>query len=169
MRKTVLLLDRSYFPVSIIPWRKALDLVVLRQCAEAVKMRDDSQYGFSVVRLLYRSIPPNFRGGGDKVKKRAILERDHYQCAYCGSKNKKILTIDHILPKSRGGRDTHQNLITACLPCNNWKSDRTPVEAGMRMLYAAQTPKLEPMPGLMARLDEWRDFLGVYQHQYKAA
>lgn len=68
-----------------------------------------------------------------------ILRRDKYTCQYCGAKG-KLLTIDHVLPKSRGGRDTWENLVTACLRCNTRKGDRTPEEAGMPLLKKPRPP-----------------------------
>lgn len=62
-----------------------------------------------------------------------VFERDNYTCGYCGKYcgKKKIRTIDHKLPKSRGGTDSLDNLVTACKRCNVQKGDRTPIEAGM--------------------------------------
>lgn len=64
------------------------------------------------------------------LTRKNILRRDGYKCAYCG-RSDLPLTIDHVRPKSRGGEDDWTNLITACLPCNNKKGDRTPEEANM--------------------------------------
>lgn len=67
----------------------------------------------------------------------AILERDKRTCGYCGS---FANTVDHIVPKSRGGKETWGNCIAACGPCNNWKADRTPEEAGMELLWPPKVP-----------------------------
>ncbi len=65
--------------------------------------------------------------------KEKILRRDQYRCRYCGARNR--LTIDHILPLSRGGHPTKKaNLVTACTPCNQKKANRTPEEAGMTII-----------------------------------
>ncbi len=66
------------------------------------------------------------------LTRKNILRRDGYKCAYCG-RSDLPLTIDHVKPKSRGGEDDWSNLITACLPCNNKKGDRTPEEANMTL------------------------------------
>jgi len=65
------------------------------------------------------------------LSRKNVLRRDRNTCQYCGATSN--LTIDHILPKSRGGRDTWTNLVAACVSCNNQKGDRTPQEAGMEL------------------------------------
>lgn len=67
-----------------------------------------------------------------------VLRRDNHQCAYCGG---KATTWDHILPKSRGGAEVWINMIAACAPCNHHKADRTPEEAGMKLLWEPKPPK----------------------------
>jgi 5-methylcytosine-specific restriction endonuclease McrA len=66
-----------------------------------------------------------------------ILKRDRNTCAYCGG---RAATIDHVLPRSRGGGDTWINQVAACAPCNGGKADRTPEEAGMRLLWEPCMP-----------------------------
>jgi 5-methylcytosine-specific restriction endonuclease McrA len=64
-----------------------------------------------------------------------ILVRDKFRCQYCGRKGTAFdLTLDHIVPKSKGGRTIAENLVAACTPCNNRKADRTPDEARMPLL-----------------------------------
>lgn len=75
------------------------------------------------------------------VSRKTILTRDNYTCVYC---DKFGNTIDHVFPKSRGGKNTWANLVTACLKCNSEKRDKTPKEAGMR------EPKI-PSPSESAR------------------
>ena len=73
------------------------------------------------------------------ISRRNILMRDGHKCAYCG-RGDLVLTIDHIVPKSRGGEDVWENLAAACLPCNNKKGDRTPEEAGMQLKIKPYAP-----------------------------
>lgn len=70
-----------------------------------------------------------------------LFERDLNICAYCGAKyGRHELTRDHIIPVSKKGKDTWENVVTACKPCNNWKDNRTPEQADMQLLYVPYTP-----------------------------
>ena len=85
-----------------------------------------------------------------RVTHRRILERDNHLCAYCGQ---KADTVDHIMPKSRGGGNTWDNLIAACFPCNNYKDNRTPLESGMELMFMP-TPLASPQENLQAQLED---------------
>lgn len=72
-----------------------------------------------------------------------LYSRDHQICAYCGDEFEwKALTIDHIMPKSRGGKNIWTNCVTACRPCNHRKGSRTPEEAGLKLLYVPYVPNV---------------------------
>ncbi|MCT4641084.1 MAG: HNH endonuclease [Bacteriovoracaceae bacterium] len=76
-----------------------------------------------------------------KFTRENVFYRDNFTCAYCGQKFvKSELTMDHIVPKSRGGATDWLNIISSCAPCNNKKADRTPIEAAMPMLFKAYEP-----------------------------
>lgn len=79
-----------------------------------------------------------------------VIVRDQNTCQYCGQKPKK-LTIDHVIPKSRGGKNTFQNTVAACFQCNNIKADRTPQEAGMAILSTPEAPTVS----LFIRMNKW--------------
>jgi CRISPR/Cas system Type II protein with McrA/HNH and RuvC-like nuclease domain len=81
-----------------------------------------------IIRLL-RYI--NYRCNGMRVNRQKVFKRDEYQCVYCGSQ--KELTIDHVQPRSRGGRNTWTNLVTCCSKCNHKKGNKTPEEANMKL------------------------------------
>ena len=74
-----------------------------------------------------------------KATRTGVLRRDDYTCAYCGEYG---TTIDHVLPKSRGGSSNWDNLVTACFKCNNVKDDNTPSEAGMELLFTPREPEM---------------------------
>lgn len=77
--------------------------------------------------------------------RRNVYRRDKYTCQYCGSRTKsEELTIDHVLPRSRGGKSTWTNCVLACFPCNSKKGDKTPLEAGMRLRRNPKKPKWSP-------------------------
>ncbi len=74
-----------------------------------------------------------------ELSRKNILRRDGYRCQYCGT-TAGNLTVDHIVPKSRGGNDSWENLVTACVSCNNKKGNRTPDEAGMKLIAKPRKP-----------------------------
>ena len=136
--RLTLVLNASYEGVNIVGARRALTLV-LKGAAVVEKV---SRYTTrtarldipvpSVIRLLrYRRLPRLNRS----VSRRGLLLRDGNRCQYCGQvRPPRDLTLDHVRPRSRGGGSTWENLVAACFPCNNRKSDRTPEVAGMVLL-----------------------------------
>lgn len=91
----------------------------------------------SIVRLLYyvntQIIEHRRRKQRIRFCRKDVFARDKYQCRYCGKRKNVVLTIDHVVPKSRKGRTDMANCVTACLECNLRKGDRTPAEAGMTL------------------------------------
>lgn len=142
MTDSVLVRNACTTPLRWVTWQRAVCAVVSDQ-AEMVKVDETRQ-----VRSAYLSLPwpleiqlhayvfvPYIGRGGDPVDKatrRSILHRDRNRCGYCGD---LANTIDHIFPRSRGGLDTWDNLISACFACNQRKRNRTPEEAGMPLLW----------------------------------
>ena len=95
-----------------------------------------------------------------QFSRRNIFVRDKNQCQYCGMKPpKNELSIDHVVPRSRGGQDHWDNLVLACKPCNSRKGDRTPEEARMKLLRKPKTPQWLPRFGHPVPPDE----LGTWQ------
>ena len=137
INRRVLLLNASYEPLGLIGIARAVRLV-WKQAAIIVELDGDRvlrspNFSFpapSVVRLVgYVDV----RGRRRSVTRRsAILARDRFRCQYCGRRGSAFeLTLDHILPRSRGGRTEAENLCAACKSCNQRKGDRTPEEARM--------------------------------------
>ena len=77
--------------------------------------------------------------GPPQISKRGVLLRDHYICSYCGAENAN--TVDHIIPKSQGGKTSWLNLASCCFSCNQKKGDRTPQQAGMKLKTTPFEPK----------------------------
>ncbi len=135
----VLVLNASYEPLNITSWRRA---VVLLLKGKAEQLEHNGQIlcaGFplpTVIRLRhyvqipYKEIP---------LTRRNVLERDRHTCQYCNHRGED-LTLDHIVPKSRSGGDTWENLVTACVRCNVHKGNRTPREANMPLLSQPRKP-----------------------------
>jgi len=157
-------LNQSYEPLTVCNIKKAMVLMYLGK-AELVlddkrKMLRTVNQAFpwpSIIRLsFFVSVPYK------KVvlTRKNILRRDNYKCAYCG-RSDLPLTIDHILPKAKGGTDSWENLICACTLCNNKKGDRTPVQARMEMLYRPFKPShIMFIKNVVGKLDEnWKPYL----------
>mgnify|MGYP003860170963 CR=1 FL=1 len=130
----VLVLNASYEPLNITTWRRAV-VMVLKGKAEGLehdsarKIRDDTWLPTVIrlrqfVRVPFRALP---------LTRRNLFQRDGHRCQYCGSESER-LSIDHVMPRSRDGSHSWDNVTTACLRCNVHKGNRTPREAGMVLL-----------------------------------
>jgi len=113
-----------------------------------------------VIRLLtYERVPRNTV----KFNRRNIFLRDGHRCQYCGNRySSPRLSLDHVMPKSRGGADTWENIVCACLKCNVHKGGRTPAEAGMKLLQKPVKPKRSPLLSRQLSLSKyecWRNFV----------
>ncbi|ASN19167.1 HNH endonuclease [Paenarthrobacter sp. YAF11_1] len=137
-----LVLNAGYEPLAVITFRRALVLVLTGK-ASVVAEGDEPVVGPqeilgrpSVI-LLNRYIRPRYNRI-TAVSRRGVLRRDGHRCAYCG---KTAHTIDHVHPKSRGGADSWENLVAACLKCNNAKSDHTLAEMGWKLRFTPGVPQ----------------------------
>lgn len=142
MSAKVLLLNQNYEPLCVVSARKAIILMFLQK-VEIIESRDQwihSQYLAlqlpSVVRLTCFVRIPQKRV---ELNRGNILRRDGYSCQYCGAM-KGPLTIDHVIPRTRGGDESWENLVCACVKCNNKKGNRTPEEAGMILYRGPKRP-----------------------------
>lgn len=159
----VLVLNASYEPLHIASAKRAITLVqfevaeVLEDSPDVVRSPSTVMAIPAVIRLRRYIRRP--RPQAVALNRRHILRRDFFCCQYCGSE--EGLTIDHVLPRSRGGGDTWQNLVTACRDCNQRKGNRTPKEAGMplRSVPSAPTFSLLATQQGGAWFEEWRKYL----------
>ena len=139
----VLVLNADYTPLNVTTMMKGFSLVY-RGKAEVLKKSDNplqSGYDKFVRPLIIRLLKyVGFRNKATKINRARLYKRDGYECAYCGQK--KNLTIDHIIPKSRGGQNTWDNLVTCCSSCNRYKSNRTPEEAKMTLRIKPYEPTI---------------------------
>ncbi|GMV52998.1 MAG: HNH endonuclease [Chlorobi bacterium] len=160
----VLVLNQSYEPISVCSAHKALRLLFLTK-AEMVEQKSSQAirsvyltYPFpSVIRLsTYLCVP--FKK--IELSRKNILRRDGFTCMYCGDR-RLPLTIDHVIPRSRGGVEQWENLVCACVKCNNRKGSRTPEEAGMKLVRQPKKPNhvvfLKHYVGVVD--DTWRPYL----------
>ncbi len=141
-----LVLDVAFQPSLVVPWERAMTSLV-KESARLVASYDSllvrtvsSHFPCpAVISTLGRASPRKPKGNG--FSRKALYRRDGYQCQYCGKGfSPDELTIDHVLPKSRGGRLTWENSVTCCVACNQRKRDRTPSEAGMSVLNVPCAP-----------------------------
>ena len=142
LNKSVLVLNQSYEPIQVCSVRRAV-VLVFRGRAEVVEELDvfirsiSNQYPVpSVVRLcLYIRVPQKKL----TLSKRNVLKRDGHQCHYCGTRRGRM-TVDHVIPRTQGGMDSWDNLVCACLECNNLKGNRSPEQAGLALLRKPRLP-----------------------------
>ncbi len=99
------------------------------------------------------------------LNRQSVFERDDYHCQYCGKRFKNHqLNLDHVTPKDQGGQFTWANIVTSCLECNSRKANRTPREAGMRLLRRPKQPKSRPFVSYIIGQEieaQWRSFLNL--------
>ncbi|MEZ5356289.1 MAG: HNH endonuclease [Bryobacteraceae bacterium] len=167
LQQPVLVLNASYEPINVCGARRAI-VLVLKGVAAA---EETSLYTIhasrhhlsvpSVIRLLeYRRIPHQTRA----LSRKNILMRDRHSCQYCHrTGHHSPLTLDHVVPRSRGGDTSWENLVACCHECNNRKGNRTPEEAGMKLARAPRPFSMHTSRHLMRLLargeDLWQKYL----------
>jgi len=167
LQRPVLVLNASYEPINVCAARRAI-VLVLKGVAAAEERTSQSitsaRLTFplpSVIRLLeYRRIPRQTRS----LSRKNILLRDHYVCQYCGRTSPAgELTMDHVIPRSRGGSSSWENLVASCIECNNRKGNRTPEEAGMKLARPPRPFNMHTSRHIMRLLgkgdDRWKKYL----------
>jgi len=162
-----LVLSQSYEPVTIVSWQRAITLLFLNK-AEVIEEYDRNIKTTSivikipaVVRLLNA-----FRRHKKAVKfsRVNIYGRDKYSCQYCGTRcSISELTYDHVIPRAQGGKTVWSNIVTCCEACNRKKANRTPEQAGMRLIKTPVQPTATPVLVVAVSResvpDAWHDYL----------
>jgi 5-methylcytosine-specific restriction endonuclease McrA len=182
---TVLVLNRSYLPVHVVPVRRAFSLLY-RGLAKVVDERYET---FDFDRWRLREVRPDddwlgIVGGVIRVPRVILLAafdrlprrhvrfsraniyaRDRHTCQYCGKRYSRLeLNLDHVVPRSQGGRTTWENVVCSCVRCNRRKGGRTPWQAGMSLIRRPQKPRWTPMAGFASwrhTYPEWGPFLSI--------
>lgn len=159
-----LLVDNSYTARSIISTERAF-VIFYKGNAEIVANHDETFglvnpdldiYKPSIIRVsTYINVDTEV-----SLNRENIYKRDNFECVYCGNSNRKLLTLDHVIPQSKGGPNTWDNLVTACKPCNGEKADLSLAEYGKPI----PQPKRPHYLMLMKKVEydipeEWKDFL----------
>lgn len=145
LQNSVVVFSKAYLPLARINIKRAIVLLITGQAesldfgnTQVWEVRSPNQVlqVSEHIRLLMGNpermwkIPP--------VNRREVLKRDQHRCQYCGSHRR--LTLDHVIPRSKGGLHTWDNVVAACEPCNSSKSDRTPIQAGMALQAKPKAP-----------------------------
>jgi len=165
MKKT-LILNATYEPLTVVGWKRGFVLCNFsiddRPTARLEKNYEDTisagegrTFYKPAVIVLRRQIP--VRPKRIKLTHPAVFKRDSYQCQYCGMYCKPdVVSIDHIIPRSKGGKNKWRNLVTACKPCNNIKGDKTLDECEMELNRLPFTPV---WPNDTDTPEEWEEYL----------
>jgi 5-methylcytosine-specific restriction endonuclease McrA len=156
---SVVVFSKNYLPMSRVNIKRAIILLVtgkaepldwttsrgtaVRSPSQVVQVPEHIRLTIAGNERLWK-VPP--------VNRREVLRRDHYACQYCGSAKK--LTLDHVIPRSKGGKHTWDNVVIACEACNSRKGDRTPIQAGM--LLRSQ-PKAPTHPAVAFAEQFWKE------------
>src|SRR5687767_4723413 len=148
----VLVLNASYEPINVCTVRRAA-VLLLKSRAEMLERGEGALHSERlelerpcVIRLVrYVRIPRDVHRR--KITRKAVLARDSYTCQYCGHEATS-LTVDHVIPRSRGGQSVWENIVASCAPCNRKKGNRTPHEARM---HPSRKPK-PPGPTVFIRI-----------------
>jgi 5-methylcytosine-specific restriction endonuclease McrA len=184
LNSSVLVLNRSYLPIHVTSVRRAFSLVY--QDVARVVNEEYQTYDFES----WQRLEVNGYGGVgtssgsirvprvivllsfDRVPRRHVrysrvnvFARDKFTCQYCGDQpHRSRLNLDHVVPRSLGGRTTWENVVTSCVDCNRRKGGRTPEQARLRLRRRPQRPRWTPLMNLATaagRYKEWQPFLGM--------
>lgn len=142
----MLVLNATYEPINVCSVRRAV-VLLLKEKAEVVERGGWELHSESssitrpvVIRLVsYVHVPRDAHRR--KITRRAVFARDGWTCQYCGSRSN--LTVDHVIPRSKGGGSGWDNIVASCAPCNRRKADRLPRQAGMHPRQPPRPPRAE--------------------------
>jgi len=149
IKNNVLVLNSDYSPINICDGRRAI-VLLLKQKAHMITEKVIRLLNY--IRLPYKKLMEN------RPTRSLVMKRDGYRCLYCGATEN--LTLDHIMPQSRGGIDSWENLATCCGSCNVKKGNRTPGEAEMPLLKQVKRPynKLH-LTINTSNVSDWKEFV----------
>lgn len=185
LNTTVLVLNRSFLPIHVTSVRRSFSLVY-QGGAKVVNSHYETfdfdawrqQAGTSgleclgttsgpipiprvIVLMLYDRMPRRMV----RFSRSNIFSRDRYACQYCGEHPPRAqLNLDHVTPRTQGGRTTWENVVCCCVTCNRIKGGRTPEQAGMRLRGRPRRPRWTPLmslPAASVRYREWRPYLAI--------
>jgi 5-methylcytosine-specific restriction endonuclease McrA len=169
MERTIVL-NGDYSFLNTVSWKRGLRLIltgkteVVKNSEKTVRCSDGTEMPIplvvkliKVIRMIYKNRVP--------YSKKNVMIRDNYTCVYCGRRLQSKLTIDHMIPSSRGGKTSFENCVAACRPCNHKKGNKTPSEANMFLRKQPYSPTISEFFRIKMKslgLEEILKDLGVY-------
>jgi 5-methylcytosine-specific restriction endonuclease McrA len=190
LNSSVLVLNRSYLPVHVTSARRAFTLLYQGIARVVDEQYQTFDYEARSQLAVARDAEAIGTSGGpiriprvivliafDRLPKRHVrfsrinlMARDSFQCQYCARRPQRAeLNLDHVVPRSLGGRSTWENVVTSCVDCNRKKGGRTPRQAHLKLLRKPERPRWTPLANLMwssVRYREWRPVLSVVDASY---
>ncbi|MBA3027830.1 MAG: HNH endonuclease [Desulfobacteraceae bacterium] len=163
------LLNADYSFLNFIDWKRAMRLIakekvkILSYSEQRVCSGEGNIFKIPSVMRLVKLVKTLYQLKSPFNKKN-VLVRDGFLCAYCGN-TKPFLTVDHVIPKSKGGKTSFENCVACCRPCNNEKGNRTPKEAGLKLKVKTYHPSISEILKLKAAQSgilETLTKLGIY-------
>ena len=158
-----LVLNAGYEPLAVVSFKRALVLVMNQKATVIAADAEHPVVGSTgawdrpsvIILRRYVRVPS---GRSVPVSRRGVLRRDAHRCAYCGA---SASTIDHVQPRSRGGKDSWENLVACCLKCNNLKGDKNPQEMNWKLLFTPKPPHGVSwlVRGIEREMPDWEEFL----------
>jgi 5-methylcytosine-specific restriction endonuclease McrA len=185
LNSPVLVLNRSYLPIHVASVRRAFSLVY--QCLARIVDEEHRTFDFEewlelrvvngaqcigtsrgrilLPRVILLTVFDRVPRRHVRFSRSNVLTRDRFTCQYCGQRPPRTqLNLDHVVPRSHGGRSTWENVVASCVECNRQKGGRTPEQAGLRLGRPPARPRWTPLASLPlanVRHEEWRPFLRV--------
>jgi len=159
-----LVLDQGYQPINLVPWTRAMSYIARGKVDVLEEYEQEVHFNMgmpAVVRLNHNIDTKKKR---IKFSRQNVLARDRFRCQYCGAGGRNVvLTFDHVLPRSRGGRTEWENIVMACQACNARKANLTPQEAGMHLRVQPVRPTWVPSFNVVLQNIElipveWREY-----------
>ena len=186
LEKPALVLNRAWTPIQVTSVREAISLVAkgsaliiepgtyetfdLRTWNDVSRAKAEFE-GRTIRSARLALVPPEvillkgYTGFGERsvvFSRKNLFKRDRYTCQYCGVQpGPEALTIEHVVPRAKGGTSTWENCVLACIPCNKRKADRTPTEAGMKLRTVPRKPSWKTLAQVSPRerRESWEQFL----------
>lgn len=162
-----LVLDQSYFPLKVVPWQRAIELLTLGKVEVIHEHDQEVRSAYLVIKIpsvvrLVRAFRRRVKSV--KFSRINVYARDDFKCQYCSRPcSTSELTYDHVIPRSQNGKTTWTNIVSCCVPCNSKKSGRTPQQAKMKLRKVPVQPKA--LPAVMIQISKknvpeaWTDYL----------